>query len=190
MRTGIFGGTFNPPHEGHTAAARAAKEALSLDRVIFVPTAQPPHKALPRFSATEEQRLFMTRLMAEETEGASVSDIEISRGGVSYTADTLLGFRRLYPDDELFLLMGTDMLLSFDRWKRPEEICALASLAVFSREENDRGAIKDAARKIEETYGGKVFVIENKPVVFSSTQARAGDCGMLSPRVKEYISET
>ncbi|MBQ7623786.1 MAG: nicotinate (nicotinamide) nucleotide adenylyltransferase [Clostridia bacterium] len=189
MKTGIFGGTFNPPHEGHAEAARAVMRALSLDRIIFVPTAQPPHKALPRFSATEEQRLCMTRLMAESVEGASVSDIEILRGGVNYTADTLSEFKKLYPEDELYLLMGTDMLLSFGAWKRPADICALASLAVFRREENDLEKIKAAAKETEKAYGGRVCVIENDPIVFSSTKARGGDRQMLSPAVEKYVSD-
>ena len=122
MRIAVFGGTFNPPHLGHMAAAEACIEALSLDRLILMPTRVPPHKDLPAGSATPEQRLEMCRIAAVQIPRCEVSDLELRREGLSYTADTVEELAAHYPGDTLWLVMGTDMLLSFDRWREPERI--------------------------------------------------------------------
>ena len=117
MRTGILGGTFNPPHLGHLHAAELAHRALNLDRVLFIPTNIPPHKALPENTASAEDRCEMVRLLTEQTPWAQLDTIEIDRGGASYTVDTL---RALHArgETDLHLIVGTDMLLSFDRiWR-------------------------------------------------------------------------
>lgn len=119
MRTGILGGTFNPPHLGHLHAAELAHRALNLDRVLFIPTNIPPHKALPENTASAEDRCEMVRLLTEQTPWAQLDTIEIDRGGASYTVDTL---RALHArgETDLHLIVGTDMLLSFDRiWRAP-----------------------------------------------------------------------
>ena len=130
MRTGILGGTFNPPHLGHLHAAELAHRALNLDRVLFIPTNIPPHKALPENTASAEDRCEMVRLLTEQTPWAQLDTIEIDRGGASYTVDTL---RALHArgETDLHLIVGTDMLLSFDRiWRAPDEIAAAALSAV------------------------------------------------------------
>ena len=122
MRIGIYGGTFNPPHLGHLTAAKAAFELLRLDRLLLIPASQPPHKALPAGSPSAEQRLALTRLAAEQLElgdRVEVLDIELRRQGKSYTVDTLEELRRQYPGAELWLLMGTDMFLTFQAWREP-----------------------------------------------------------------------
>ncbi len=125
IRLGLMGGTFNPPHNGHLHAAACAREDLRLDKVLFIPTNLPPHKQLPEGSATTAQRCEMVRLLTENLPWAELSAIEIERGGASYTVDTL---RQLAaPDRQLFLIIGTDMLLSFDKvWREPESICVHA----------------------------------------------------------------
>ena len=119
-KIGIYGGTFNPPHLGHVLAAKAAKEALGLDKVLLVPDAQPPHKALPEGSPSPEQRVEMARLAAEGEPWLEVSALELSRPGKSYTSDTLRALSGKYPGDTLYLLMGTDMFLSLHTWHEPE----------------------------------------------------------------------
>ena len=132
MKTGIYGGTFDPPHMGHISAARAAVGHVPLDRLIMIPAATPPHKELPPEACTSQQRLEMTKAAAAGIECAEVSALEIERGGRSYTADTLKQLRELYPDDEFYLLMGTDMFLSIETWRSFDSIAASATPAVFS----------------------------------------------------------
>ena len=125
MRIGIFGGTFSPVHNGHIAAAYAFMEKMWLDVLYVMPTALPPHKQLHGDAAAAD-RLEMLRLAFAGMDGVIVSDMEIRRGGRSYTVDTLRQMHAdLHGDDRLFLLMGTDMLLSFDSWREPDEIFRL-----------------------------------------------------------------
>lgn len=122
-KIGVFGGTFNPPHAGHLLAAEEVKKALGLDRILFVPDAWPPHKAMPEGSPAPEQRLEMVRAAVKGLDIAEVSDMELRRGGKSYTADTLRLLKAQYPEDRLYLITGTDMFLSLHNWYAPEEIC-------------------------------------------------------------------
>lgn len=131
MRIGIFGGTFDPIHLGHLAAARAAMDCAHLDRVLFMPAAVPPHR--PATAAGAEDRLEMTRLAIEGERGFEVSDLEVRRDGVSYTVDTLRELRRLHPDDELFLILGWDAAKLFRKWRDPDEVRRLASLVIVTR---------------------------------------------------------
>lgn len=175
MKIGVYGGTFNPIHRGHLSAASAAAEQLGLDKLLLIPDAIPPHKPLPAGSAGGEDRLEMVRLCTGDLPvSAEVSDMELRRQGASYTCDTLLALRRAYPADELFLLMGSDMFLSFETWSRPAEICRLATLAVFSRRREDESAVFGRQKiKLEQTYGARITVVRNPHVVeISSTELR------------------
>lgn len=171
MRIGILGGTFNPPHRGHMNAAVAARDALGLSKLILVPTAIPPHKELSADSASENERLEMTRLLADEI-GAEVSDIEIAGGGRNYTADTLSKFREIYPDDELWFIMGTDMFLSVQNWRYPEKIFSLASIAVVPRCDDDREKLEEHRKWLSEKYSAKTYVVLATAVEISSTLLR------------------
>ena len=131
MRTGILGGTFDPIHLGHLAAARAAMDCAGLDRVLFIPAAVPPHR--PPTVADAGDRLEMTRLAVEAEPGFEVSDFEIRRAGVSYTVDTLRELHRAYPHDELFLILGWDAAKLLSSWREPDEVRALASLIIVTR---------------------------------------------------------
>lgn len=131
MRIGVFGGTFDPIHLGHLAAARAARECARLDKVLFVPSATPPHRG-PAV-ADPEQRLEMTRLAIDDEKGFEVSDLEVRRDGVSYTVDTLRELRGLHPDDELFLILGGDAARLLSSWREPDEVRRLASLVIVTR---------------------------------------------------------
>ena len=185
MRIGIMGGTFNPPHTGHINAANVAKKELSLDKLIFIPTALPPHKELAVGSATALQRLEMTRLAAELA-GAETSDIEISRGGKSYTADTLKELIKLYPGDQLWLIMGTDMFMTLEEWKTPEKIFELAKIAVIPRCNGDREMLLRYAEKLLEKYGAATRIIDAPAVTISSSELRMEK---LTEEQKKYIPE-
>ena len=169
-RIGIYGGAFNPPHTGHIRAAEYAVQALNLDKLLLIPSCTSPHKPLPPGSPQPWQRLEMTRLWAGEK--MEVCDIELSRGGTSYTYQTVEQLKEIYPQDELILFMGTDMFLSFHAWKEPERILKCVSLAVFYR--GDKGE-KDAIGKLQQEYIGKghtVYLVENPVTEISSTQLR------------------
>ncbi len=130
-KLGLFGGTFDPFHHGHLAAAEAAIGCAGLDRVVFIPAAQPPNR--PPAIATKEQRLEMCRLGARGDPRFEVSEIELKRDGPSFTADTLLEMRRFNKNDELFLILGWDAARLFPTWHRPEEVRKLASIVVVGR---------------------------------------------------------
>lgn len=189
MNIGLFGGTFNPPHVGHSAAARACIGALSLDRLIFMPAGVPPHKKLPEYSATPNQRLQMVRLAAKDVPGAVVSDLELRRGGTSYTADTVLTLREQYPAAALWLVVGTDMLESFHRWRRPEDIVRACALAVVARDDRPRRELEEAAQRLRDRFGAQVRIIDAPPVPASSTEVRGGRGeALLAPQVADYIA--
>ena len=193
MKIGIYGGTFDPPHLGHMEAARAAIAVLGLDRLIFVPAKQPPHKQISKDSAAPEQRLAMTELMADGLlmpGVAEASAVELERPGKSYTSDTLRKLKERFPDDELWLLMGTDMFLTLQNWHESGEIMALAGVAAFARAESDSGEMLEIQGKyLSETYGARVRVIQLPKIYeISSTQVRRQGTGEgLWPPVWGYI---
>lgn len=198
MKIGVYGGTFNPPHLGHLTAARAVFELLKLDKLLLVPAGLPPHKELPAGSPTAEQRLEMTRLAGEQIglgDQVEVLDLELRRQGKSYTSDTLAQIKTLYPEAELWLLMGTDMFLTLQTWHAPEEIFALAGIAAFGRTEADTEELFSVQREyLYRTYpNARIFTLTIPGVVdVSSTELReqlAADRGanLLPPAVYGYI---
>ena len=178
MRIGVYGGTFNPPHLGHIAAARAVFETLKLDKLLLIPDRQPPHKPLPEGSPSPEQRLELTRLSGEQLglgDRVETLDLELHRSGPSYTADTLRAVHERYPDDELWLLMGTDMFLTLHTWHEPEQILALAGIAAFSRSQEDTEELFSRQReRLYRTYpSARIFTLGVPGMVeISSTQLR------------------
>lgn len=177
MKIGIYGGTFNPIHRGHMAAARQAAEALKLDKLLLIPTRVPPHKALTEDVAGPEHRLEMTRfaVQALNLDGvAEASDLELRREGKSYTLDTLREIRALYPKGGLFLLLGTDMFLTFHQWRHPEEIAKLCTLCAFHRSALDSaGDFASQKRRLERKFGAHVKFVDLQEVVdISSTRLR------------------
>ena len=194
MRVGIYGGTFSPVHNGHVAAARAFMEQMWLDILYIIPTGVSPHKDM-KGDATAKDRLEMCRLAFAGMEGVIVSDLEIRREGKSYTVDTL---RELYdPNGRLFLLMGTDMLLTLDQWRHPEEIFRLC-YPVYIRRETDAdldAAIVEKIKLYQEKYGKVVRRIIAPAIELSSTDVRAAVAdgfpieGAVPPAVAAYIRE-
>ena len=193
-RIGIYGGTFNPPHLGHIQAAKAAVQALDLTRLLLIPDNIAPHKELPPGSPAPEQRLEMLRLATQDAPELEVSDLELRREGVSYTFETVLALSEQYPEAQLFLLMGTDMFVSFDTWKNTDIILSHAALGVLCR--GDKGEQEAIAQKAAQlTAGGARVELVNNPVLaISSTQLRrliAFDCAepFLPKPVAEYIRQ-
>lgn len=193
MKIGIYGGTFDPPHLGHMEAARASVAALGLDKLFFMPAKQPPHKLLAKDSAMPEQRLEMTRLMADGLllpDLVEVSDLELRREGKSYTSDTLRALREIYPNDELWLLMGTDMFLTLQNWHEAAQIMKLAGIAAFARTQAGSGELLEIQGKyLSETYQARVCIVQLPKIrEISSTQIRQQQNGQgLWPSVWGYI---
>ena len=198
MKIGIYGGTFNPPHLGHLTAARAVFELLNLDQLLLVPAGMPPHKELPAGSPTPEQRLEMTRLAGEQLglgDRVRTLDIEVYRQGKSFTADTLAQLKAQHPEDELWLLMGTDMFLTLQAWHEPGKILSLAGIAAFGRTEEDTEELFSAQREyLYQTYPqARLFTLTIPGVIdVSSTElreklAKGEGASLLAPAVYGYI---
>ena len=194
IRIGIYGGTFSPPHNGHIAAAKAFMEQMWLDFLYVIPTATPPHKEMD-VPVDAAHRLEMCRLAFSDVEGVYVSDMEMRRGGRSYTVDTL---RELTGEDRrLFLLCGTDMMLTLDGWREPEEIFKL-SYPVYIRREKDALIDKMIVQKIadyNQKYGKVVRRIVTEPIELSSNLVREklknGEdvSGLIPASVEKYIRD-
>ena len=194
LRVGIYGGTFAPIHNGHVAAAKAFMEQMKLDYLFIIPTYLPPHKQVDG-SDDPLYRLKMCELAFEGVDGVVISDVEIARGGKSYTYDTLKELER--PDTRLFLLCGTDMVLTFDRWYRFEDIFKMC-YPTYVRRENDPFLTKRIVAKIGEyyeKYGVMFRRIVTDPIEISSTEIRRAvregrDISSLVPTgVAEFIRQ-
>ena len=194
LRVGIYGGTFSPVHNGHVAAAKAFMEQMWLDVLYVIPTGVTPHKQMDS-EVTAAQRLAMCELAFADIEGVIVSDMEIRREGKSYTVDTLQALSG--QDRRLFLLMGTDMMLTLGSWRSPERIFELC-YPVYVRRESDRAMDDEIVQKIalyHQTYGKVVRKIVTDPIEVSSTQVREairrglGIDALVPARVAAYIKE-
>ena len=165
MNIGILGGTFNPPHLGHLIVAERVREELGIDKILFIPSAISPHKQHiqlidPTF------RMEMVQLAVLGRQFLVASDIEIARGGVSYTVDTLEQLRRMYPGDTFFLLIGMDNLVEFNTWKSPEKIVELANVVAMTRPGfTPNGVLGE--------YGKKFIMCQVPEIEISSSDIRA-----------------
>ena len=191
-RIGIYGGTYNPPHVGHMRAAAHAIEVLKLDRLLLIPNNIAPHKQMPEDAATAQQRMDMLWMSAKGLEKTEILDLELQRDGKSYTSDTVTQIRKIYPDGELFLLMGTDMFLNFLTWHEYRTISDQVTLAVFYRgERGEQEAVCRQQERLEE-MGIRVVRICNPVTAISSTDLRRMlifGCAdpYLCPGVGDYI---
>ena len=192
MRVGMYGGSFNPPHNGHLYLAKEVSRFLSLDKLVIIPSNISPQKdnngnidPLHRINMCKE--VFSDDLF-------EVSDCEIARGGKSYTFDTLNFLKELYPDSELFLLMGSDMLLSFHLWYRFEDILSMCTVCAISREDDENAAVlkEYSERMLSE---GNVRIVDVKPFEVSSSEIRekistGKSCdGLIDRKTEKYIKE-
>jgi nicotinate-nucleotide adenylyltransferase len=195
MRIGVYGGSFNPPHTGHALAAAELIRKLSLDKLLIVPAADPPHKTLAAGSPGALDRLALCQAAFDAIPGAEVCDLELHREGKSYTVDTLAELTAVHPEDDFVLIMGTDMFLSFTTWREPERIASLATLAVMHRDDraDTWSKVRLEAQRLQETMNARVETVENECVEISSTTVRrllafgAPDC--LAPAVLKLILE-
>ena len=193
-RIGIYGGSFNPPHPGHLRVAQYALKTLGLDKILMIPTGIAPHKIMPVDTPTPAQRLEMLRLLLQEEEAIEASDLELRREGPSYTYETVEQLRELYPQAELFLLVGSDMLESFHKWKETARILAQVTLVAFRRGgKGEREILAEAADRLA-AAGARVIVLDNPITELSSTDVRrmlVFQCAkpLLTMEVHAYILE-
>ena len=191
MRLGLFGGSFDPIHAGHLAPVRHARKTLELDRVLYLPTAQPPHKSA--LSAQPTARYTMVELALLGEEGLYASPFEM-RGETCFTVDTLEHFRRELPEAGLVLLIGADSWVSFNRWRRWRRILDLCELAVLVR---PGWHVGELSPPFDAAHGsGRLHFLENEPWSVSSTELRRclehGENvpeGALHPLVLDYIEK-
>ena len=170
MRIGILGGTFNPVHNAHVQMARIARDEAALDRVLLVVAADPPHKRVEG-EVPAGERYEMVSMAVENEGGVDASDMELKRGGKSYTLFTLQELRAQYPEAELLLIVGSDMLSDLPNWYRPEEVLKLAGVLCVPRiglNQNDA----QTALELGERYGAKVTILSGRADMISSTEVR------------------
>ena len=187
MKILLYGGTFDPPHWGHINNLRAAMQAVQPDKVIVMPAGIPPHKAA---SATPGSlRLQMCRCFLQLGEQVEISDWEISHEGKSYTVNTLRMLQSTYPDAQLYLTVGSDMLTSFRTWREWQSILQLATLVVESREADDAAMLAEFADSLC-VDGARILFARAKPVPMSSSEIRQGSAGAeaVPPEVWQIIS--
>lgn len=164
-RLGLLGGTFDPPHAGHLAAARAVLSALNLDRVDLLPANEPWQKTDAGTKITPAAtRLAMVRALVRGVDGLGVDDREIRRGGPTFTVDTLREIRAESPSTEIYLIVGADTAAGLSTWREPDEVLALSTLVVVNRD----GQTPDVPRA-----AGRVRTVEMPAVDVSSTRVRA-----------------
>ena len=173
MRVGLFGGSFDPIHRGHIAPVKEAMQTLHLDRVVYLPTAEPPHKPGRQF-APAYCRYAMVELALLEEPDLEVSPFELTPERPAYTIDSLLYFRSLYPDSELFLIIGGDSFAELETWRAWDQIVEVARLAVLVRPESTAGDLRRRLSRPLATLAEseRVHFIDNSPVDVSATELR------------------
>lgn len=191
IKTGIFGGAFNPPHNGHVNLAREAIEQLNLRKLLIIPTYESPHKDTKL--APFEQRAEMCRRAFEPLNGTGncdcqieISDIERELGGVSYTINTIRELKKRRPGERFYLLIGGDMLFYFPKWYKYESILKEATVCAVSREGDSFTDMVEFSNEM-----GRVKVLPTGVVEVSSTEIRekAADGGDISALVPETVAE-
>ncbi len=192
MRIGIFGGSFNPPHNGHLHLAKSVHDALQLDEVWLVPAKQPPHKSAAAYAPAED-RLEMCRLAAQTYPWMRAEDYELRQDGVSYSYYTVTHFAKNYPDAEFFFLIGGDMLRIFKKWYRWQDILQYTAIAAIAREPQEYAELAKCAQELRQY--GEIHLLNVETITISSTkirdnvQKRQNNSCYLPEKIVQYINE-
>jgi nicotinate-nucleotide adenylyltransferase len=194
---GILGGSFNPPHLGHLELARHARAELGTEHVTLMPVAVAPYKPQAEDPGAQH-RLAMARLLVAGSSGLSVCDLEVKRGGPSYTVDTLREIHASHPDTELTFIAGADTVMTLAGWREPEALAQLAKLAVAARGSASRERVLEAVSSIRAPADGagvKLRFLNMAPIEVSSSEvrrraARGAPLGeLVGKAVAEYIAQ-
>ena len=186
-KIGIFGGSFNPIHNGHIYVAEKVKKLLELDNIIFIPTGIAPHKDNSDF-ASREHRYNMVKLAVEGN--FDISDIEVKTDKVCYAVDTMTEIKKMYANDDLYYIIGADSLVTFMQWKEPLKLFKMLHLVVVDRAGADIDMVADEYRQ---KYDAKITICHIEEYNVSSTEIRnqikhIGRCsGLIPEKVEEYI---
>ncbi len=175
-RIGIMGGTFNPIHIGHLMMAEAAKEALSLDEVWFVPTGFSYMKGSRQASENmplPEERLEMTRLAVRDNDRFRCADLEVRRQGATYTYETLEELRETYPEKTFFFLFGADCLYTIENWREPARIFDACELVAAVRQGASTDAMQEKIAQLKERFGARITLLPFRNLEISSTEIRS-----------------
>lgn len=196
MNIAIFGGAFNPVHNGHLHLARELLRFVGtiehFDKLVIIPTANPPHKTNDGL-ISGEHRINMLKLAFEDFDNVEISTIEFESKEKSYTYNTIKKLKKIYPNDDFTLLIGSDQLFYFKKWYKYDKILKLADVVAITREECERQAVADFLN--DDELKGRVHALVSKPVVVSSTDIRekvrtGQDISSLVPKlVENYIKE-
>lgn len=191
-RIGIMGGTFNPIHNAHVAMAKQAYKQADLDKVLFMPSKNPPHKSSANI-LPENERAKMVKLAIKDIPYFNYSDFEIKREGTTYSAQTVELLHQQYPDDKFFFIMGADSFFQIETWYHPEQIMKRVVLLPVGRDDSDRVKMENQSRHLGEKYDAKVKLIEMDKMHISSSNIRKmisedkDVSKFLSPSVLNYI---
>lgn len=195
QKIGVFGGAFNPVHNGHINLASLYFDRLSLDKIIFIPTFIPPHKSADGLASCED-RMNMLRLAVGDNPNFEISDIEYKRGGKSYTYDTLQELNALYENAEFYLIVGADQFLNFHTWYNYREILKSATLCTSAREsEREKARLRNYAKTLDGLNPDGYYILDEPVLRVSSSEIRekirrGGDISSLVPaEVEKYIRE-
>lgn len=186
MKVGLFGGTFNPPHSGHLIVIESVQDQMHFDRILFIPSANPPHKSDPSL-APASSRLEMTHLAVQGNETFMVSDIETTRMGKSYTVDTVGELAEKHPGADFSFIIGADNFLELETWKSPEDIFAKAGLIVMTRPGYDTAREKNRYTKLARFIHVPLIGISSTEIRRRVKHGRSIRY-LVPPPVEEYIA--
>lgn len=191
-KVGILGGTFNPVHHAHLAMAQAAMDQYKLDKVLFMPSKNPPHKDKSQI-VSDEHRTRMIQLAIAGIPGFSFSDFELRREGITYTSDTLSLLKEKHPDWDIYFIIGGDSLLTFEQWHKPEKILQYGTVLATPRKGIKYSETEKLCKKLSHRLSGNLFPFRMKQQKISSRQIRKkikkGEAltGLCPERVSRYI---
>lgn len=171
MKLGLIGGTFNPIHMGHLIISEYIRETFPLDKVIFIPSGDPPHKSTKDIISSDHRKA-MVDIAIESNPYFTVSNIEINRIGKSYTIDTILHFKSLYPNDQLYFIIGADCLLELTSWKDFKTLATSTTFLLCGRPGLDEMEIYNKIKDLKEEYNANIIYIKISLVDISSTSIR------------------
>lgn len=186
-KIGIMGGTFNPIHYGHLILAESAYEQLGLDKVLFMPSKNPPHKIIPG-NITQEQRVEMISLSIKDNPHFELSMLELNREGITYTADTLTFLTEENQDTEYFFILGGDSLKQLHTWSRPELVCKMCTIVAAERDDMDKEQLQGQIDKLKERYKARIILTDMLAIRISSSDIRARAAA--GRTIKYYLPET